>query len=84
MVKDILNTPEFVTFVTTVVLVVVYKLIGSAGRALEAEGVKRSMVVLVALGKRLEAIGYDGDKLKGIPGANEKLVAQAEAEKGKS
>lgn len=82
MFKDLLNSPEFVTFVTAVVLAVTYKLIGSAGRALEAEGAKRSILALVVIGKRLEAIGYDADKLKGLPGANEKLVAQAESEKG--
>jgi hypothetical protein len=84
MLKDLLTSPELVTFATTIALAVVYALIGAAGRALEAEGVRRSILALVVLGKRLEAIGYDADKLKGRPGANEKLVAQAESAKGES
>jgi hypothetical protein len=84
MLKDFLTSPEVATLLTTIILGVVYTLIGSAGRALEAEGVKRSILALVVIGKRLEAIGLDADKLKGKPGANEKLVAQAESEKGAS
>jgi hypothetical protein len=83
MLKDLLNSPEVTTLLTTVILGVVYALIGSLGRALEAEGAKRSILALVVIGKRLEAIGYDGDKLKGKPGANERLVEQAESEKGR-
>ena len=83
MLKDILTSPEVATLLTTVVLGVVYALIGSLGRALEAEGARRSILALVVIGKRLEAIGLDADKLKGRPGANEKLVEQAAAEKAR-
>lgn len=64
---------------TSVVLGVIYTLLGKAGKALEAEGVKRSILALVIIGKRLEALGYDGDKLKGKQGADELAVEVSES-----
>jgi hypothetical protein len=71
MVSQLLASPQFAAFVTGLVLAVLWSAVGRAGRFLEAEGAARGIVALIVLGKKLEAIGYDGDKLAGKPGAPE-------------
>lgn len=71
-VSTLMASPQVAAFLTALVLGVLYALIGKAGSALEALGAKRGFVALVVIGKRLEAIGYDGPKLKGEQGAVEK------------
>lgn len=56
---------------TAGVLGLLYRIVGALGSALEAAGAARNMPSLVVLGKRLEAIGYDGPKLRGEQGAPE-------------
>jgi hypothetical protein len=71
MVSQLLASPQFVAFVTGLILTVLWSAVGKVGRFLEAQGDTRGIVALVVIGKQLEALGYDGDKLKGKPGAPE-------------
>ncbi len=64
-------SPQFSAFVSGLVLTVLWAAVGKAGKFLEAQGVARGLSSMVAAGKMLEALGYDGDKLKGKPGAVE-------------
>lgn len=73
---DLLNRPEVTAAITSVAIGVAYYAIGKAGSALEALGAKRGIVALVVVGKRLEALAYDGPKLKGQPGAPEQDTAR--------
>jgi hypothetical protein len=75
MVSQLLASPQFAAFVTGLVLAVLWSAVGRAGRFLEAQGAARGIVALVVLGKKLEALGYDGDKLAGKPGAPEHTAA---------
>lgn len=72
----LLASPQVTAFLTTIVLGVLYTLIGKAGTALEALGVSRKILAFVVIGKRLEAIAYDGPKLSGKQGADETTVAK--------
>jgi hypothetical protein len=67
----LLNSPQVTALLTTVALGALYFVVGKVGSALEALGAKRGIVALVVVGKRLEAIAYDGPKLAGKPGAPE-------------
>lgn len=69
--NSLLQSPAVGPIVTTVFLAVLYTAVGKFGSLLEAQGAARGLVGLVVLGKKLEAIGYDGPKLKGQPGAPE-------------
>lgn len=71
MVNQILASPEVAAFLSGLVLTILWAAVGKAGRFLEAQGVSRGIVALVVVGKQLEALGYDGDKLRGKPGAVE-------------
>lgn len=71
-----LSSPQAAAFASAVLLGLFYALVGKAGSGLEALGAKRGILALVVLGKRLEALGYDGPKLKGEPGAAEEPHAQ--------
>lgn len=71
MVSQLLASPQFVAFVTALVLAVFWSAVGKAGRFLEAQGEARGILALVVIGKKLEALGYDGDKLRGKQGAPE-------------
>jgi len=70
-IATLLNSPQVTALLTTVALGALYFLVGKAGSALEALGAKRGIVALVVIGKRLEALAYDGPKLAGKPGAPE-------------
>lgn len=70
---DLLNQPAVTSFVTGLALSALWYLIGKGGSALEALGAKRGITALVVIGKRLEALGYDGPKLNGQQGAPEKM-----------
>lgn len=71
----LLNSPQVTAILTATVLGALYFLVGKAGSALEALGAKRGIVALIVIGKRLEAIAYDGPKLAGRPGAPETAPA---------
>ena len=71
MVPQLLASPQFAAFVTGLVLAVFWAVVGKVGRFLEAQGAQRGIVALIVVGKQLEALGYDGDKLKGKQGAPE-------------
>lgn len=71
MVSQLLSSPQFAAFVSGLALTVLWAAVGKVGRFLEAQGAARKIVALVVVGKQLEALGYDGDKLKGKPGAPE-------------
>lgn len=68
---DLLNRPEVTAMITSVAIGAAYYAIGKAGSALEALGAARGITALVVIGKRLEALAYDGPKLKGEQGAPE-------------
>lgn len=70
-IATILNSPQATALLTTVALGALYFLVGKAGSALEALGAKRGILAFVVIGKRLEALAYDGPKLAGKPGAPE-------------
>lgn len=72
----LLASPQVAAFVSAAVLGVIYTLLGKAGSALEALGESRKILALVVIGKRLEALGYDGPKLAGKPGADETTGAK--------
>src|SRR3954471_3766593 len=75
MVYQLLASPQFAAFVSGLILTVLWAAVGRAGRFLEAQGDQRKIVALVVIGKQLEALGYDGDKLKGKQGAPEVMPA---------
>ena len=69
--NQILNSPQVSAFLTAAVISLLWYLIGKAGSGLEALGAARKMPALIVLGKRLEALAYDGPKLAGKPGEPE-------------
>lgn len=80
MVSQLLASPQFAAFVSGLTLTVLWAAVGKAGRFLEAQGAARGIVALVVVGKQLEALGYDGDKLKGKTGAPETAETLTPAE----
>lgn len=83
MVSQLLASPQFAAFVSGLILTALWAAVGRVGRFLEAQGAARGIVALIVIGKQLEAIGYDGDKLKGKQGAPEgggELITPAELE----
>jgi len=73
-VQAFLASPVFASAATAVVGSVAYFLVGKAGSALEALGARRKILALVVLGKKLEALAYDGPKLNGEQGASEDIA----------
>ena len=71
MLTQLLASPQFAAFVSGLILTVLWAVVGKVGSALESLGESRGIVALVVIGKRLEALGYDGPKLQGKPGAPE-------------
>ena len=71
MLNQLLTSPQFAAFVSGLVLTVLWAVVGKIGRFVEAQGDTRKIAALVVIGKQLEALGYDGDKLKGKQGAPE-------------
>ena len=68
---QLLASPQFAAFVSGLVLTVLWAVVGKIGRFIEAQGDARKNAALVVIGKQLEALGYDGDKLAGKQGAPE-------------
>lgn len=71
MVSQLLASPQFAAFVSGLILTVLWAAVGRAGRFLETQGAARGLTALIVVGKQLEALGFDGDKLKGKQGAPE-------------
>jgi hypothetical protein len=71
MLSQLLASPQFAAFITGLVLTVFWAVVGRVGRFIEAQGDARKIAALVVIGKQLEALGYDGDKLAGKQGAPE-------------
>lgn len=70
-VQTVLSSPAVASFVTLIVMSVLYQAVGRFGSLLEAQGAARKMPALIVLGKKLEALAYDGPKLAGQQGADE-------------
>ncbi len=71
MVSQLFASPQFAAFFSGLILTVLWAAVGRVGRFLEAQGAQRGIAALIVLGKQLEALGFDGDKLKGKQGAPE-------------
>lgn len=79
MVSHFLADPAMAAFVTAVLMSALAQIVGRLGRFVEAQGAARKILALVVIGKQLEAIGYDADKLHGKPGTPEAPLRAAEA-----
>ena len=79
MVSHILASPQVSALLTTLALSAIWFVVGRIGRFVEAQGARRGLDALIVIGKQLESLGYDGDKLKGKPGAPEGVTAKIDA-----
>lgn len=71
MLSHFLADPAMAAFVTAVLMSALSQIVGRVGRFLEAQGAARKVLALVVIGKQLEAIGFDADKLNGKRGTPE-------------